>query len=151
MKIAIKFILVTMLFSLQALSAELHTEVVPVVKPNIIKELQCLALNLHHEARGESLEGIRAVANVTLNRVKSGKFANSICKVIQQPGQFSWVGTDLDKKNISIDPKLRQIAFETLLSKTHDPSNGALYFHNKTVEGFSKRVTAKIDNHIFYR
>jgi spore germination cell wall hydrolase CwlJ-like protein len=150
-KTVIKFILVTMLFSTYALSVENHTESIPVSKPNIEKEIHCLSLNLHHEARGESIEGIRAVAHVTLNRVKSGKFANSICKVIKQPGQFSWVGTELDRKNISIDPKLKQIAFETLVSNTRDNTGGALYFHNRSVEGFKKRITAQIDNHIFYR
>jgi len=44
------------------------------------KQAKCLADNLHYEARGESLAGIRAVANVVLNRVASKRWPNSICK-----------------------------------------------------------------------
>lgn len=153
MKLTIKFILVIMLFTLSALSQEHHIFQVPKFKHSILKDIHCLALNLHHEARGESVEGIKAVANVTLNRVKSGKFADTVCKVIKQPGQFSWVNTVLDKKNISIDPKIKQIAFDALLSKDWvDNTNSALYFHNREVETpFRRVVTARIDNHIFYR
>ncbi len=53
-------------------------------------ELHCLALNVYHEARGESYAGRLAVARVTLNRVRSDVFPDSICEVVWQPHQFSW-------------------------------------------------------------
>ncbi len=54
------------------------------------KQAKCLADNLYHEARGESLAGIKAVASVVLNRVASKRWPNSICKVVYQRKQFSW-------------------------------------------------------------
>ena len=55
-----------------------------------IDEKVCLACNLYFEARGEEKTGIVAVAMVTLNRVNSFEYPNSICKVVWQKWQFSW-------------------------------------------------------------
>ena len=52
--------------------------------------VSCLAANVYHEARGESLEGQRAVADVTLNRVADRRWPNTLCEVVWQPYQFSW-------------------------------------------------------------
>jgi|TARA_X000001036_G_scaffold427043_1_gene455182 spore germination cell wall hydrolase CwlJ-like protein len=50
----------------------------------------CLAKNIFHEAGIESDIGKYAVAQVTLNRVASRKYPNSVCKVVLQRYQFSW-------------------------------------------------------------
>lgn len=52
-------------------------------------EYDLLALCVYHEARGESFEGQRAVAEVVLNRVLNAKFPNSVTEVLYQKGQFS--------------------------------------------------------------
>lgn len=52
--------------------------------------MMCLALNIYHEARGEPLDGRVAVAQVTMNRVKSKRYPNTICEVVYQKSQFSW-------------------------------------------------------------
>lgn len=60
-------------------------------EPNIDSaELDCLAKNIYHEARGESLQGKMAVANVTLNRVHSDKFPDTVCKVVHQAVYSTW-------------------------------------------------------------
>ena len=53
-------------------------------------EIHCLALNIYHEARGESLEGRLAVAAVTMNRVRDKRFPDRVCEGVWQPRQFSW-------------------------------------------------------------
>jgi spore germination cell wall hydrolase CwlJ-like protein len=53
-------------------------------------EIHCLALNVYHEARSEPDQGKFAVARVTLNRVRSTRYPDSVCKVVWQRGQFSW-------------------------------------------------------------
>ena len=50
----------------------------------------CLALNMFFEARNEPLEGQLMVAEVTLNRVTSDRYPDTICEVVWQPKQFSW-------------------------------------------------------------
>ena len=48
------------------------------------KQLTCLAQNIYHEAGSESLAGKVAVAQVTINRAKSGDFPSTICGVVNQ-------------------------------------------------------------------
>ena len=47
-------------------------------------ERDCLAQAIYHEARGESAAGQMAVANVIVNRARSGKFPPTLCGVIYQ-------------------------------------------------------------------
>lgn len=54
-------------------------------------EQDCLASAVYFEARGEALLGQLAVADVVLNRVASSKYPNTICEVVEQPWQFSFV------------------------------------------------------------
>ena len=55
-----------------------------------VTDMQCMIANLYFEARGESIKGMKAVAAVTLNRVKSKRYPSSICSVVFQRKQFSW-------------------------------------------------------------
>ena len=43
------------------------------------QQLACLTKNIYNEAAMEPFEGKVAVAQVTLNRVESGRFSNSVC------------------------------------------------------------------------
>jgi hypothetical protein len=52
------------------------------------KELDCLTRNIYWEAASEPFEGKVGVAQVTLNRMESGKFANSVCGVVYQKNVF---------------------------------------------------------------
>jgi N-acetylmuramoyl-L-alanine amidase len=58
------------------------------------EQLRCLAQNVYHEARGEQEAGQLAVAAVTLNRVRSPSYPNTVCSVVWQPWQFSWTRDD---------------------------------------------------------
>ena len=53
-------------------------------------QMNCLALVGYHEAKGESDRGMIAVMQVTMNRVKSEKFADTICGVVYSANQYSW-------------------------------------------------------------
>lgn len=51
----------------------------------------CMAKNMYHEAKSQSLAGQLAVGLVVLNRVKSKNWPNDVCKVIYQgPVRESW-------------------------------------------------------------
>lgn len=65
-------------------------------------EIKCLALNVFHEARGESPAGYIAVSNVVMNRVHDSSYPATVCGVVYQPDQFSWVSDTLpDTPNLS--------------------------------------------------
>ena len=55
------------------------------------QEAECLALNIYHEARSERTAGMWAVADVTINRVKSISYPDTVCEVVYQgPVYESW-------------------------------------------------------------
>ena len=66
------------------------------------REFDCLARNIYWESMREPLLGQIAVANVTYNRVKSGKWGNTFCEVVFSKSQFSWT---LFKKIRNARPK----------------------------------------------
>jgi len=81
-----KKLIVLLLLSSNVVQAELSDFDI-----NWQNEKECLAINLYHEARSESMAGIVSVAMVVINRTKSAKFPNNICDVVQQgPLRESW-------------------------------------------------------------
>lgn len=130
------------------------------------KDIECLATNIYFESRGESLAGQVAVAHVTMNRVFSSKFPNSICEVVYQAKyhemlplknqcQFSWYCDGL--KEIIKDKKAYQKAKDVAFYVLHgglDITDGALYYHSRTVSPYWNKEmnhTVTIGNHIFYK
>lgn len=114
-------------------------------------ELECLAKNIYFEARGESEKGMLAVATVTLNRVNSGLFPDSICGVVYQPFQFSWTGTKYKITNNYLYEKAKDIAIRVIYDNYIMKDFKATHFHNNTVEPrWKMRKVAVIGNHTFY-
>ena len=117
-------------------------------------ELRCLAGAVYFESRGESLPGQLAVAHVVINRAQSGRFPKSLCGVVHQKSQFSFVRggkmpaiRNAAQWNNAV--AIAQIARDGSW-KNHAP--GALFFHARYVSpGWRKTRIAQIDNHIFYR
>jgi spore germination cell wall hydrolase CwlJ-like protein len=132
-------------------------------RPIAKKALECLAMNIYHEARGEPLGGQLAIAAVTLNRVNAPAFPNSVCGVVKQGGQrphhrcqFSWWcdGKSDIPKDKRAWAQARQLAWLSLNGLVEDPTDGALYFHTKHVRpGWSKKFqrTTRIGQHQFYK
>ncbi len=98
-------------------------------------DLDCLALNIYHEARGETLFGKMMVGFVSKNRVASENFPNTYCEVIYQKkgktAQFSWIN---DGKSDSVHDKESwynslEIAYDIIHKQEKDLSEGALYYH----------------------
>lgn len=56
----------------------------------ITAAILCLAMNIYHEARGEPEPGQWMVAAVTINRVASDRYPDTVCSVVSQHRQFSW-------------------------------------------------------------
>lgn len=115
------------------------------------EEVKCLALNIFFEARGESNKGKIAVGHVVLNRLNSAKFPDTVCKIVYQKHQFSWVRNIPNWRKYIIPMELYDLADDILVGKYMDVTNGALYFHNKAVKPFSRRVVARVGGHIFYK
>ena len=129
-------------------------------KQRVMREVECLARNIYFEAGSEPRRGKIAVAEVTMNRVKSKQFPKTVCGVVyQRTGrtcQFSWVC----KQNKVIRSKEMwleslRIAENILISKRRYGIIGsAQYFHADYVNpswAEEKQLVMKIGRHIFYR
>lgn len=141
---------------------EARTTASPVTAELRQRQLDCLARNIYHEAGYEPFEGKVAVAQVTINRVNSGKFPDDICDVVFQKTkftdrvvcQFSWYcerGPVVPKKSPAYIES-QEVAKKVLLENFRLPSlHGALYYHADYVNPNWKlpRIT-KIGQHIFY-
>lgn len=118
-------------------------------------DLNCLAEAIYFEARGESLQGQAAVAEVVLNRVDSRHFPSTVCGVINQPAQFSYtIGGRKKISNKAAYLRARDIAQAALSGAPRNLAGGATYFHTRAVRpSWSHRFqrTVQIGAHIFYR
>ena len=121
------------------------------------EERKCLAGAVYFEARGESLEGQLAVAEVVLNRVASGEYPASICEVVTQPAQFSFVRNGLvppvDESSVAWRTALAvaHIADERLANEL---TPNVLWYHADYVApSWGRRLApvVQIGAHIFYR
>jgi N-acetylmuramoyl-L-alanine amidase len=133
-------------------------------------QLKCLADNIYHEARGESLEGQLAVTHVVFNRTHSSRYPTSYCKVIHQGEsiggrmlrnrcQFSWycdgrsdLPRDVNAYKIAIENA--KTAWYVYYMNEYDLSNGADHYHASHVLPYwAKEMypVATIGNHLFYK
>jgi spore germination cell wall hydrolase CwlJ-like protein len=131
---------------------------------DVQRQVTCLAENIYFEAANEPLEGKKAVAFVTLNRVRTGNYADSICSVVYQKTrgtcQFSWYCdskfTDrrLTIKETQLYNDIRELATHIVVNhdKLKDVTNGATYYHADYVNpGWKLEKVDQIGRHIFYK
>ena len=117
-------------------------------------EADCLARNIYHEARGASRLDERAVAHVTINRRESLRFPQTICGVVRQPGQFSWVGRSSRISDPVSWDRAKRTAEAALSGNSSDPTHGATYFWNRSVSpswGRRMTVTLRTEDHTYAR
>lgn len=115
--------------------------------------LRCLAGAIYFESRGEPLSGQLAVAKVILNRAASGRFRDSVCGVVTQPGQFSFVrGGEVPAPRAGADYRTALAVAKVALADAWDcEADKALYFNARRVGHSGRTRIATIGNHAFYR
>jgi len=130
----------------------------------------CLAMNIYHEARSESYLGQKAVGFVTINRVHSDRYPDTICDVVYQARldahgnprrnqcQFSWYcdgKSDITHNQEEWD-NAKNVA-DTVMQRywdIEDVTEGATMYHASYVDPYwtdSFTQTVRIDTHIFYK
>ena len=128
------------------------------------RSLTCLALNVYHEARGEPESGQYAVAEVTMNRVASGRYPNSVCGVVYEKrwdslrqryvGAFSWTEfKSVPPPRDSEWQRAQEIAEEVYYRRREPVLAGALFYHANYIRpswALDKQPVARIGRHIFY-
>ena len=143
------------------------TTVVPMVNS---EELECMSKNIYFEAALESTAGKLAVAQVTMNRVNSKRYPNTVCQVITQGRhykngfpvrdrcQFSWYcdgKLDEPPTSGSMWRESQEVAKYVLSTPDlMDITDGATHYHADYISSPKwanpRRKTVEIDTHIFY-
>jgi spore germination cell wall hydrolase CwlJ-like protein len=121
-------------------------------------EQDCLASAVYFEARGEVLEGQLAVAEVVMNRAASGKYPATICGVVEQPWQFSFVNATkrIPNANRSSEAWRKAVAIARIAQDrvSDQLTDDVLWYHAEYVSpSWGRRLnrSTKIGLHIFYR
>ena len=130
------------------------------IKDKYKEDKLCLREMLWHEARGVSYKEKLAIAEVAINRSNSTKYPSTICEVIKQPKQFSFLNNKNKSKIIlpekqEIIGKLDQQAYaeieeivDNYFSSGNIPSNkvlpeNALFYHTKNIKNKPKWSRSK--------
>jgi spore germination cell wall hydrolase CwlJ-like protein len=125
--------------------------------PALDAEATCLATAVYFESMGEPLEGQLAVAQVVINRTKSGRYPTSLCGVVRQKAQFSFVrGGQFPRINAACQAwrKAQAIARIAAASLAQVLPADVLWYHADYVAPSWGRRLARVDKigaHIFYR
>ena len=126
-------------------------------------EIECLALNIYHEARGEPVAGQVAVGHVVLNRVADRRFPSSVCGVVRQGEenrlhrcQFTWWcdGRSDRPRDSEAWRESKALARTVYWGFSKDPTDGAMWYHATYVKPLWRKAFTKgpqIGEHIFYR
>jgi len=119
------------------------------------RSLDCLARNVYYEARGESLTGQYAVAEVTMNRRASLLFPKTVCEVVYQQKAFSWTGlASLDEPGGDAWRRATRVAEDVYYRRRPPALPGVLHYHAVYVQpewAQERQRVARIGRHVFYR
>jgi spore germination cell wall hydrolase CwlJ-like protein len=134
----------------------------PASTNDVRSALDCLTAAVYYEARSESEDGQRAVAQVVLNRVRHPAFPKSVCGVVYQGSnratgcQFSFTCDGSLARGREPGPwdRARRIAAEALGGYVYEPVGLATHYHTTAIhpwwaDALTKAVT--IGAHVFYR
>ncbi len=134
-----------------------------VVLNELAAEHRCLSEALYYEARGEGIEGQRAVAEVVFHRMSQGNYGRSICAVVYEGAghrgcQFSFAcnGDLHHPREQSAWRDCEHLAAEILTGEVRlrNATGGATHYHATSVLPYwapTLQQTARIGHHIFYR
>jgi hypothetical protein len=129
---------------------------------DVAASLQCLTAAVYYEARSESFEGQRAVAQVVLNRARHPAFPKNICGVVYQGStrrtgcQFSFTcdGSLRARRDPAAWERARKVAGAALAGSVYGPVGHATHYHASYVQPWwaaSLHRAVSVGSHIFYR
>ncbi len=119
------------------------------------KQLECMAKVVHHEAGNQPRVGQLAVAQLIMNRVGQHKFAETICAVANQPGQFFRTGSYNPRRDTDRWASAVEVSREAIAGAAQAVVPGAMFYHAayQAPNAFFRTRTriSTIGDHIFYR
>lgn len=123
-------------------------------------ELECLAVTVYFEARGEPVEGQMAVAQVILARVEDPGYPDTICGVVKEarrPGlyqcQFTAWCDALSETPRDMDSYRRILGLSLMAMLVGPPPHAPTHYHAHYVQPHWPELAevSRVGGHIFYR
>jgi spore germination cell wall hydrolase CwlJ-like protein len=115
-----------------------------------------MAENIYYEAAYEPYEGKLAVAQVTMNRTRQPEFPKTVCGVVFQKGQFSWVDQNHVKSINKYEWEEIMLVARRALTEQYVHEKfyhvQALYYHADYVHpGWHRQQVGQVGRHLFYK
>ncbi|MES1197096.1 MAG: cell wall hydrolase [Pseudomonadota bacterium] len=134
----------------------------PVTQQINTRELHCLSEAVYYEARGETYRGQLAVAEVVMNRVKSGLYPRSVCGVVYQGSQrdigcqftFTCDGSVDRRPRGGAWERAQHVAVQVMMGYARPITHRATHYHTMAVNPIWSAglvETGQIGSHVFYR
>ncbi|WP_312135090.1 cell wall hydrolase [Brevundimonas sp.] len=126
------------------------------------RDLDCLTQAVYYEARGEGTNGMKAVAQVVLNRARHPAFPKTVCSVVFQGSnrstgcQFSFTcnGAMRAPVNRAAWNRARDVASAALSGQVYNAVGTATHFHTTAVSPSWRHRLVQVNqvgSHVFYR
>ncbi len=123
------------------------------------KDCKAMLQTLYHEARGESDEGVKAVAQVIINRAAHPvRWKDTVHGVIHEPWQFSYLWDGSVNRGMKDNSQVRRMAiisYDAINGTIDTPVKNAVFYHTRYIKkplwARNNCVVTTIGSHVFYK
>lgn len=133
----------------------LFKEAVASSSTRIDKQLECMAKVVHHEAGNQPRSGQLAVAQLIMNRVGQDRFGESVCEVVNQPGQFFRTASYNPKRGTDRWATAVEVSRQAMAGSGDQVVPGAVFYHaaSQGPNRFfrTRQRISTVGDHVFYR
>lgn len=118
-------------------------------------DLVCMAKVVMHEAANQPRPGQLAVAQLIMNRVGQPRFGNSVCEVVNQPGQFFRTASYNPRRDGQRWATAVEVARQAMAGNADQVVPGAVFYHavHQAPNRFfrTRERISMVGDHVFYR
>ncbi|RYE38020.1 MAG: cell wall hydrolase [Hyphomicrobiales bacterium] len=119
------------------------------------KHLECMAKVIVHEAANQPRTGQLAVAQLIMNRVGQDRFGETVCEVVNQPGQFFNTTTYNPRRDSTRWATAVEVARQAMAGNAEQVVPGAVFYHaaSQAPNRFfrTRSRISMVGDHVFYR
>jgi len=119
------------------------------------KQLECMAKVVLHEAANQSRSGQLAVAQLIMNRVGQDRFGETVCEVVNQPGQFFRTASFNPRRDSDRWASAVEVSRQAMAGHGDQVVPGAVFYHSahSAPNRFfrTRQRISMVGDHIFYR
>ena len=119
------------------------------------KQLECMAKVVMHEAANQPRPGQLAVAQLIMNRVGQDRFGDTVCQVVNQPGQFFQTASYNPRRDSQRWANAVEVSRQAMAGNAEQIVPGAVFYHaaSHAPNRFFKtrERISMVGDHVFYR